>query len=700
MRKFPFISAQYHVASGRLFNELSNVLSFLETITADTVSDGIRDDRVRLLKQHIGEFDYTQSVTHQCRQLVRIHWYAQSISYNPLIKLINQHAVPLLQTSLDPNDPYAMLMLANAPSGDANKVVDVTRFAHYDHQFRSIVSGLKCCRFGRKSAERVLVETMRSSLVSLRKRYEKDSVNFNTLAAIEISVTASTLLDKIMGHFRGVSISKHHAWWKLIDAISTLMAKAQCYYKLPQRKDSMHRQQLLMKKDSLNAIKDSATLVEELKSSSMLQQFFLLLDRLYKVERLLDWSDAVDDIAWFGTLIYRIESAYHHVCDMLTSILKNNPSPTGQTLGLIMALFSVRQSLSSEPFNYLNFKRQKGPKLTDKYAKKMREDKVWQHQYKQSLIDVMHHVTEAYAGLRIRILGGTEPLVFQVQCRGKSNKGMVLRLSMLGMDPANQAAIDYLQINNPSILGELYQSFDDVGDMIQGGSCAEFFPNGTLEDFIVSLHREKGSQRFTSRQQHQLFSHLSQMLEILMSCHQGHIIFPDIKPSNFLFASDPAHDVDTRLVISDLKSLKQVSSDQWLTTDVAYTAAYKAPEVAVCDNGMLVAAIDARPHDVYALGVTLWMYLTGTHDMTIKFEPRDQFERVMLKMVKGLTQINPSERLSFAEQVHDDIGKWRHEALPGRLGAVAGRAASLFSRSFKGMLRGHEAPKEGMVNEL
>lgn len=699
MRQFSFRSAHNEQSTAITSNSLAEYLSFLDVITSGESGALINDDRVQVLVRLLRQFDPSLPAKQQCQLLIRIRWYAGLVNYKPLVRQVDRCVQPLLTHSLDRNDQHAVLLLANSPLNDVVAVSN-GEFATYKHDMDALIKAMRRCGISKKDPVGVTVYTIKKSLAALAQAYANDMVNFNTLAAIDISVNLNTMLDSVLHRFVEIPLAQHKEWWQLIDMIATTMSKAQHYYKLPQHKDSLHRRYVLVRKDSLNAIKDSASLVDKLQRSYLLQQIFLLLDRLYKVRRLLEWSDSVDDIAWLGTLIQRVGAAYTHVCEMIESLMMHNPSPSHQEVGIIISLFSVRQALATGPFAYLNHVKVKQPNLSDQYAAKLRKDDMWQLTYLDALKQALLQASGMYPGLRINLLGGTEPLVFQVQCRGKTDKGMVLRLSMLGTAPDNQAAIDYLNANHPAILGDVYQEFEGVGDLIQAGSCAEFFPNGTLENFISKIHRQNPSRDFSRQQQCQIFSHVTQMLGLVMACHKAHIIFPDIKPANFLFATNPDEDIYAQLVVSDLKSLRKLPPGQWRTMDVAYTYAYKAPEVKVTDSGMLIDPVDPRAQDIYALGVTVREYLTGSNELAICFKPHNQFEQVIDELIKGLTQSDPTERLAFAEKAYTEMDVWYRRALSNRISRVASHAA-LFAQAVSRRMKSRfsdESPRDDVVN--
>lgn len=615
------------------------------------------------------------------QQLVMIRWYASQLKYHALIEQIDAYCQPYLMSSLDSRDPHALFMIANW-NRDWGRV-DMMKMMDYRPYFSRLLAALKKVRLKSRHEISSQITTLKKSLAVLQRRYATDHVNFNTLAAIDISVSISCLLDDVLMQMKLLDVRHHDACWLFIQCLSQLRSAAQVYYKLPQQRRSQHRQAILKRKDSLNAIKDSKALVSKLTSSKTLRQVFWLLEKLYKLERLFNWSDQVDNVAWFGAIMQAVGSAYYHATTMLNELIDENPKPTEKQLKLMQVIVHARQVLLTERFKHFYDPHLEVPCITAALAQHERESMEWQRVYLNNITSLIQQVGGVYPGLKIHLLGGTEPIVFQVQCRGISNKGMILRLSKMGIAPENQAAIDYLIEHQPKFLGAVYHQFGEIGELVQCGSCAEFFPNGTLQDYIIQLHKERINNGFMLVQQKAMFAHFSQLLKLLHHLHDANIIFPDIKPTNFLFSSDPSKRKITRLLLSDLKSLMQLPPGESQTAQVFYTPGYKAPEIKIEKSGLLSEKVDPKPHDFYALGVTLHEYLTGTACLTVTQKPRNQFEQVMGELVRGLTQADPVRRLNFAHTVYENLGAWRARAITNRMSYYAGQAA-LFGQTVSG----------------
>lgn len=682
MRHLPYIFVHNSTGSIDAYSDLFQVTRERFQILLDNKNLRSKIDPILLkLSQLIIAYEVETASQPDFQQLVMIRWYASQLKYHVLIEQIDAYCQPYLTSSLDSRDPHVLLILANQHDGMDS--VDMMTMMDYMPYVSRLFAALKKVRPKNYAEISSQLVSLRQSLIVLQRRYATDPVNFNTLAAIDVSVTVSCLLDDMLRQMKQVDIKYHGAWWSFIQNLSQLRAVAQVYYKLPQQSRSQHRQTILKRKDSLNAIKDSKALVSKLTSSQTLRQVFWLLEKLYKLERLFNWTDEVDDVAWFGTLMQTVGSAYYHATTMLNELINDNPKPTEKQLKLMQVIVHARQVLLTERFKHFYDPHLEAPCITAELAQHERESMAWQHAYLTEITLLIQQVGDVYPGLKIHLLGGTEPIVFQVQCRGISNKGMILRLSKMGIASENQAAIDYLIEHQPEFLGTVYHQFGEIGELVQCGSCAEFFPNGTLQDYITQLHQDRVDNHFTLTQQKILFAHFSQLLELLHHLHDAHIIFPDIKPANFLLSSDPNKRKVTRLLLSDLKSLMQLPSGESETAQVFYTPGYKAPEIKVEKSGLLSEKVDAKPHDFYALGVTLHEYLTGSAQLTVSQKPRNQFEQVMGELVRGLTQADPVRRLNFAHAVYENLGAWRARAITNRMSYYAGQAA-LFGQSVSG----------------
>lgn len=143
----------------------------------------------------------------------------------------------------------------------------------------------------------------------------------------------------------------------------------------------------------------------------------------------------------------------------------------------------------------------------------------------------------------------------------------------------------------------------------------------------------------------------------LMGIHEAGIVHRDIKPGNFHF-----NDQD-QLVLLDFGISKSIAVDHGITKhgESIGTPYYMSPEQLMADD------VDARS-DLFALGIIIYMMLTGRHPFgkrtpeammnTTAFDKPKllPFEFVAIQeIVDKLLQKDPDDRYQTAAQVHSDL---------------------------------------------
>jgi len=131
-------------------------------------------------------------------------------------------------------------------------------------------------------------------------------------------------------------------------------------------------------------------------------------------------------------------------------------------------------------------------------------------------------------------------------------------------------------------------------------SCLVFpkLSGGDLHTFVRSKRTSQGGLSETTTQQ--LFR---QIASAVSHCHSNGIVLRDIKLGKILFTDSTR----SRVVLADLDGAEVMSRQSPLLNDQKGSPAYVSPEVLVC------RPYDGAAADMWALGVVLYMMLTGTY---------------------------------------------------------------------------------------
>jgi formylglycine-generating enzyme required for sulfatase activity/serine/threonine protein kinase len=197
------------------------------------------------------------------------------------------------------------------------------------------------------------------------------------------------------------------------------------------------------------------------------------------------------------------------------------------------------------------------------------------------------------------------------------------------------------KITHPGIVsimdsGEYKGRFFTVLEYAAGGALDDKQPDGSFKYLPVSEDQAAGIVRET--------------IEAFEACHPG-IIHRDIKPGNLLYKNAPAQGREAGgILISDFGIASIVEAEdgmsKHLTETGARTEGYAAPEV--------YSGVIGKELDYYALGVTLWVLLTGEEPFVDEEGRVLNINQIMLDTIQGKTA---DSLLSRSPQIRANMKK-------------------------------------------
>lgn len=174
----------------------------------------------------------------------------------------------------------------------------------------------------------------------------------------------------------------------------------------------------------------------------------------------------------------------------------------------------------------------------------------------------------------------------------------------------------------------------------------EYIGGGTLQGLIG-----RATNGIMPRKQAQLV--FRQLLSAVEHIHSKSIVHCDIKPDNLMFT------IDGVLKMTDFGSAEEigVESDYEILTKSGGSPAFQPPEVKSGTNASSPVKID-----IWAMGITLYIIATGKYPFSGtniysiceniskgEYQLPDSLEPDLAKLIKGILQINPTERYT----IHD-----------------------------------------------
>jgi calcium/calmodulin-dependent protein kinase I len=165
----------------------------------------------------------------------------------------------------------------------------------------------------------------------------------------------------------------------------------------------------------------------------------------------------------------------------------------------------------------------------------------------------------------------------------------------------------------------------------------EYITGGELFDRIIELHR------YTERDAAHVMRQAFLAVEHL---HSRNIVHRDLKPENLLLSSK---DPDAVVKLADFGFAKEISNDQSLNAIIG-TPAYMAPEMVALRTRQ---GGYGRPVDCWALGLILYIMLSGIHP----FQIEEDEEKIFQLIESGKWQWLGPHWTSVSEAAKDLISK-------------------------------------------
>jgi serine/threonine protein kinase/Flp pilus assembly protein TadD len=198
------------------------------------------------------------------------------------------------------------------------------------------------------------------------------------------------------------------------------------------------------------------------------------------------------------------------------------------------------------------------------------------------------------------------------------------------------------KITHPGIVsimssGEYKGRFFTVLEYAAGGALDDKQPGGSFRYLPAGEDEAAGIARET--------------IEAFEACHKAGIIHRDIKPGNLLYKNAP--DQDKRaggILVGDFGIASIFEAEEGmskhLTETGARTEGYAAPEV--------YSGVIGKELDYYALGVTLWVLLTGEEPFADEEGRALNINQIMLDTIQGKTA---ESLLSRSPHISPDMKK-------------------------------------------
>jgi serine/threonine protein kinase len=249
----------------------------------------------------------------------------------------------------------------------------------------------------------------------------------------------------------------------------------------------------------------------------------------------------------------------------------------------------------------------------------------------------------------VRLLGkGASGAVYLVEDRLKNNRKIALKRINIGIDELLQAAFEreFATMASLSLPG-VARVFDfgvaeKDGDQVGGPFFTRSFIDGSPLDLAV--------ESLTPRKRVQL---VAQVAQIVAPLHRVGVIHGDLKPGNVIV------DPEGRAHVIDF-GLARIVADRGRPESTGGTPSFMAPE-------LLQGEPSSVQGDIYALGVTLWIVLTGNDPFSalgrsairVKLDgkapglpaDRDPITTAALKVALKAIAFNPLDRFPTADEL-------------------------------------------------
>jgi serine/threonine protein kinase/tetratricopeptide (TPR) repeat protein len=174
----------------------------------------------------------------------------------------------------------------------------------------------------------------------------------------------------------------------------------------------------------------------------------------------------------------------------------------------------------------------------------------------------------------------------------------------------------------------------------------EYAAGGALDD-----KQPDGSFKYLPAGEDEAAGIVREIIDAFEVCHKAGVIHRDIKPGNLLYKNAPAQDKAAGgILVGDFGIASLFEAEEGMSKHMTETGArtegYAAPEV--------YAGVIGKELDYYALGVTLWVLLTGREPFVDEEGRSLNINQIMLDTIQGKTA---DSLLSRSPHIRADMKK-------------------------------------------
>ncbi|RDI37962.1 protein kinase domain-containing protein [Aquicella lusitana] len=268
-----------------------------------------------------------------------------------------------------------------------------------------------------------------------------------------------------------------------------------------------------------------------------------------------------------------------------------------------------------------------------------------------------------------KYLGGGSNLVYKLEI---GSKEFIIKLyPLVELEEYHRSAWKLAEVRNKlgqlaeDILGRIYFEKECLGPSKSDGEIvingrleiAEYFPGGNLESKCKEagkLHDLIKLQDILESAQADIINYGLNIITLISQLNQFNVIFPDIKPSNFMINENDKLRIPDYKTMFVYKDLEKVPAHL-----IAYTGTYLPPEIDLDKMNQNGYTCNALAMQQYAIGLTLYELATG--DMDYKFEKvnrqpnfnyrifKNNKGKALCQIIQSLMHSDPKLRLQVDE---------------------------------------------------